>query len=425
MKGKLSPFMYQSVSFAIWMLIYYLSGLVSLQFDDPSLDFSIVWFPAGIATAAFLCAPWRQWPAFLLGFVVVNLFLSTNPAESFLLNLLFAVLSMPSTMAIAWIVRRFSREGDDLHQIMMWLVATVLVSVVDALVLSSGLRFFRNEAFSSTFWPGLIADVTGILFATTVIMGFLNNHLRTETMHRNVMIAGCFVWVLLVLITAWIFSDSVKYITDAFYLHRYDILRFAAACIPIMLTVALAIIWGNRGGSFALLTLGAIVIWFSMQKMGPFFIKGLKTGEPLLIAQCYLTATALLMVFIRVLTRGAQRLDNRTGVQSARDAIYQLNLTTGELYWDHTLDVLDDITIGELTDKDKMLARIHPDDREKFQRQWNDIGHVHQLPTISFRFKDNHGRWVTITDSGNVLINNQSQPVIVGNWRISGTTTFG
>jgi len=101
MKGKLSPFMYQSVSFAIWMLIYYLSGLVSLQFDDPSLDFSIVWFPAGVATAAFLCAPWRQWPAFLLGFVVVNLFLSTNPAESVLSNLLFGVLSMPSTMAIA------------------------------------------------------------------------------------------------------------------------------------------------------------------------------------------------------------------------------------------------------------------------------------------------------------------------------------
>lgn len=71
-----------------------------------------------------------------------------------------------------------------------------------------------------------------------------------------------------------------------------------------------------------------------------------------------------------------------------------------------------------------MLARIHPDDREKFQRQWSDIGQAHKLPTISFRFKDKNDRWVTITDSGNVLINHQSQPIIIGNWRISGTTTF-
>ena len=424
MKGTLSPFMHQAVSFAIWMLIYYLSGLISLQLDDPSLDFSIVWFPAGVATAAFLCAPWRHWWLFLAGFVALNLVLNNTTTENFPTNLMFAVLSMPSTMAIAWLVRRLSREGDDLHQIVMWLVMTVLVSVVDALVLSSGLWFFRNESFTGTFWPGLIADVTGIFFATTIIMGFLNNHLRTEGMHRRIMIAGCFVWVLLILITTWIFSDSVKYVTDAFYTHRYDVLRFAAACIPIVLTVALAILWGNRGGSFALLTLGAIVIWFSIQKMGPFFIKGLRTGEPLLIAQCYLTATALLMVFIRVLTRSAQRLDNRTGVQSARDAIYQLNLVTGQLYWDHSLDVLDDIATDELTDKEKMLARVHPDDREKFQRQWSDIGQAHKLPTISFRFKDKNDRWVTITDSGNVLINHQAQPIIIGNWRISGTTTF-
>lgn len=425
MNGKLSPFMHQTVSFAIWMLIYYLSGLISLQMDDPALDFSIVWFPAGVATAAFLCAPWRQWLLFLGGFIILNLILDNTTTDNFPTNLMFAVLSMPSTMAIAWIVRRFSRPGDDLHQIVMWLFATVFVSVVDALVLSSGLRFFRNEAFSSTFWPGLIADVTGIFFATTIIMGFLNNHLRTEAMHRKVFMAGAIVWILLVLITTWIFSDSVRYVTEVFYTHRYDVIRFAAACIPIVLTVALAILWGNRGGSFALLTLGTIVIYFSFQKVGPFFIKGLHAGEPLLIAQCYLTATALLMVFIRVIMRSAQRLDNKAGAQSARDAIYQLNLTTGQLYWDHTLDVLDDIATEELTDKDKMLERIHPDDREKFQRQWNNPGQAHQLPTISFRFRDKKGRWVTIIDSGNILVNNQSQPIIIGNWRITGATTFG
>lgn len=425
MKGKLSPFAHQTLSFAIWIAIYYLSGLVSLQLDDPSLDFSVVWFPAGVATAAFLCAPWRQWWVFLAGFVALNLILNNTTTENFPTNLLFAVLSMPSTMAIAWMVRRFSRAGDDLHQIVMWLVVTVLVSVVDALVLSSGLLYFRNEPFFSTFWPGLIADVTGIFFATTIIMGFLNNHLRTEGMQRNVMITGFFVWVLLIVITTWIFSDSVKYLSDVFYSHRYDVLRFAAACIPIVLTVALAILWGNRGGSFALLTLGAIVIGFSSQQLGPFFIKGLHDGEPLLIAQCYLTATALLMVFIRVITRGAQRLDSDTGVQSAHDAIYQLNLVTGQLYWDHSLDVLEGIATDELTDKEKMLARVHPDDRDKFQRQWRDIGRAHQLPTISFRFKDKNDRWVTITDNGNVLMNNQAQPIIIGNWRISGTTTFG
>ncbi|MFM1249752.1 MASE1 domain-containing protein [Yersinia enterocolitica] len=107
------------IPIVIWSFIYYLSGVISLKFDDPASHISIVWFPAGVATAAFLCARWHQWPVLLGCFVIINLALDNSIQENYLLSICYAILSMPSTMLIAWIVRYYSRQGDDLHVVLM------------------------------------------------------------------------------------------------------------------------------------------------------------------------------------------------------------------------------------------------------------------------------------------------------------------
>ncbi|MBT9432803.1 hypothetical protein JZM24_12875 [Candidatus Sodalis endolongispinus] len=57
----------------IWLLVYYLSGIISMQFDNPELHVALIWFPAGVSTAAFLRYSMRHWPVLLLSFITINL----------------------------------------------------------------------------------------------------------------------------------------------------------------------------------------------------------------------------------------------------------------------------------------------------------------------------------------------------------------
>ncbi|WP_432319647.1 hypothetical protein [Yersinia enterocolitica] len=54
---------------------------------------------------------------------------------------------MPSTMLIAWIVRYYSRQGDDLHVVLMWIFSTIIVSLLDALFFSLGFVLFNRGTF--------------------------------------------------------------------------------------------------------------------------------------------------------------------------------------------------------------------------------------------------------------------------------------
>lgn len=320
------------IPIVIWSFIYYLSGVISLKFDDPASHISIVWFPAGVATAAFLCARWHQWPVLLGCFVIINLALDNSIQENYLLSICYAILSMPSTMLIAWIVRYYSRQGDDLHVVLMWIFSTIIVSLLDTLFFSLGFVLFNRGTFQEIFWVGFVADVTGIFFATTVIMGFFNTRFRTHISPVKNRLSGSIIWVMLCLLTLLTFNNSLKEFSgNILHLHN-DMLIFTFACLPIILAVMLSISWGNLGGSIALLTLATIVIYFTGKGYGPFFINGLHHGEPLLLVQCYLTATALLMVFLRALTRSTHHFDETDGVQHA---VYQLNLSTGEIEWGH------------------------------------------------------------------------------------------
>ncbi|MEJ1268975.1 MASE1 domain-containing protein [Pantoea ananatis] len=134
-----SAVMSNFIAMTIWAVLYYLSGVLSLRFDDPQLHISVVWFPAGVATAAFLNSRWRLWPALCVLFVVLDVILdkpsfSRLPTETF-----YAILDLPSSLIIAWIVKRFSRPGDDLNIIMLWFASTIIISFLDAVLFGIGL----------------------------------------------------------------------------------------------------------------------------------------------------------------------------------------------------------------------------------------------------------------------------------------------
>ncbi|ATF92068.1 Predicted integral membrane sensor domain [Cedecea neteri] len=416
MKTYFPSWLQQTAILLLWGLVYYLSGLISLKFDDPNSAIAIVWLPSGVAVAAFLSARWRDYPALILIFALASVLLDEawQSIPLFLTTLGYSLLAMPANVLIAWLVRRFSRPNDDLHVILLWISATFVVSVFDALIVGGGYAFFTDQPVAKTISNGFVADVTGIFFATTVVMGFVNKRGPRAALSWSTRLAGLALLLLICAATVFIFDYSGTWLkTEAAALY------FALSCLPIVLTMMLSLVWGNRGGSVGLLALGAIVIHFTDQHQGPFFLRGLNFTESLLLALSYLSATALLIVFVRVLRRSTTRFNPDTGRLAGNGILYRLEPETGVFSWENDLSSL--LGAGyraEFDTVERVLGYVHPSDREKLRQHWLGPVQNKHKPLI-FRIKANDDEWLTLVDSGGVAMSNGGKRIIVGNWQAS------
>ncbi|MGG4674250.1 MASE1 domain-containing protein [Providencia sp. Me1] len=404
-----------------WLLLYYVTGEISEILTPENSDISVVWFPAGVATTAFLCMHKRQWLPLLIGFIVLNLILNGFDSEQITLSLIYAALAVLSCIAIAWIVRRNAQRGDDLQLILLWLSATIIVSFADAVLFSISLYWLDNTSLNDIFWDGFIADITGNIFATTVIMGLINTHFKRVVPSFKINIVwGSIVFILLIISTILIFNDTAIQIYHSYFHHHRNTAKLSLLCIPILLAVTLSMLWGNRGGSIALLILATITIYYTRNQHGPFYLHGLFRHESLWLIQGYLTVISLLMVFLRVVARSTHRIDDTQGAYKPQHLVYQLNLDNGAIEWGNTDCSYPKADLTTLSDLRQIMESIHPDDREKLARHWEQEQAQTTLPIITFCLKDKEGRWWNIEDRGSVIFSHNKPVMIVGNWFILG-----
>ncbi|WON77972.1 MASE1 domain-containing protein [Serratia sp. UGAL515B_01] len=399
----------------LWGLAFYVAGLVSLKFDDPDSPIAIVWFPAGVAVAAFLYARWREYPLLFLLFTFVNVLFDKGSQDNLLLLLIYSFVSMPASVAIAWVVRRFARLNDDLHVVLLWIGATLVISGLDALIVGGGYALLNGQPALSLFWRSFIADVTGIIFATAVVMGFMSRRGTVVTKNILTRLTGVILWFLLCAVTWIIFAHHWPWLQE-----HAAALYFALACLPIVLVIAITVLSGNRGASVSLLALGIIVIHFTDLRKGPFFIDGLDLAESLLLAQSYLSATALLVAFIRVVEHATNSFNPDTGRIVGNGVLYSLDTRSGTLSWSNEISTLFGHLEPRMLDSvDAVLQRVHPLDRDKLYNHWFSSYGLVKRPSLVFRIQTANGEWLTLVDSGGIQMVSGEKRVIVGNWQSS------
>lgn len=416
MKAYFPTWLQQSSILLVWGLIFYLAGLTSLRFDDTDSSIAIIWFPAGVAVAAFLSARWRDYPSLIVIFTLANVLLDEDWISplTFAISMLYSFLSIPSTVIIAWIVRRFARLNDDLHIILVWIVATLVISALDSVVIVGGFALVHNQPFLELFSQGFIADITGIFFATPIVMGFINKNEPCSASNNVSKSIGFVLWLLLCATASVVFGHELSWVAT-----HATALYFGLACLPIAIVMIICVFWGNLGGSVALLTLGAIVIYFTDQHQGPFFLKSLTYTESLFLALSYLSATTLLVVFIRVLRRSTRNHDPETGRIVGNGVFYRLNTSSGSFIWENDLSILlGSMKHGALDNVEKVLQRVHLRDKEKLRSHWIACSQD-KRGSIIFRIQTFNDRWITLVDTGSVHTVLDGEDIIVGNWQVS------
>jgi hypothetical protein len=334
-------------------------------------------------------------------------------------TLVFSGVGLCAALSIAWVVRRFARPHDDLHAILIWLFATIAVSALEAILIGSWLMIARDLPLSHLFWLIWFANVTGITFATIAVMSLLNVELNVHPSGPMAKWIGLAAFLLLCLTSWLIFRVDPERLIMGTPDHTGTAMNFALACVPIIFAVIVSVMWGGRGATLALLALAAFVIHYTDLGQGPFFLKGLNRGEPLLLAQCYLCATAMVMVFLRVLAKSARRYDINTGRLSGAGVMYRLHLTSGQIFWSDNLHEVLGIEAQALSTISSVLDCVHPKDRKKLQHHWSASQRRQSGASLTFRITGFGDPTRYVCDQAPSILTDSSGEVIVGNWQVS------
>ena len=406
----LKPFNKNSVMLLLlWGVLYYLLGYVSLTLDDPGSRVAFIWLPAGVAVSAFLLFSRQSWPLLFASLFIARLLLDFTFQHTVLVSLGLSAISLSNDLAIAWSVRHFARGRDELYKIIHWIMATLLVSAIAAFLGVMWLSLLHGTPALKGLWIWWSANVTGTLFVTPALVGLASPRLSPGRVSRSLSLILLAAVLLITLLTFTRTPAEAENIA----------LTYTVACLPLALITLVAVLCDSRLASLAFILFSIVVMMASWYEAGPFYIGQLTSEESILLAQCYLSGSALLIVFIR-----AQKRFSRTAAAEylIQDIAYSLDPQTGSLSWNpHACSPLR-AELSHITTREALLAHI-PDDDQKAQMQsrWQALLE-HRAVEDGFRFMlllDGHKPLLMVEKNTLVVAGNQTD-AIIGFWTPSG-----
>ncbi|HYG42329.1 MAG TPA: hypothetical protein VEA17_05355, partial [Bordetella sp.] len=317
-------------------------------------------------------------------------------------------ISLASDAGIAWLIRRYARRGDDLYGVLVLIGATVLTSAAAAGLGVGWLAYSSGLPFWDTVWIWWAANVTGVLLPAIAILSWTNVAGKARRPAMAALLCGMLAWALLCLSAWYVFAEITP------HAHRPSVV-FPLACAPILLAAVMSVAWGSRGGAVGLVSLGAIALYYAADDRGPFFPHGLQPGESLLLAQCYLSVTALLLAFLWVYTNGRRP----GGAMASVDAgiMYQYDPASGRLAWDGNPQAVLGLDAAPLDNLDALLERVHPDDRHALKTRWMAAATGPVDAALGLRVAARAG-WVRVVDRNPTAIGGGHGVAVVGTWQV-------
>jgi hypothetical protein len=397
---------------APWALLYVACAYLSWSLDDPDNQLLFAWFPAGVSIAAFFVQERRHWPllfaVLFAGGFAVEVWLGHTVRTAVWIG----IVSLGSNLLTAWASQAYARCRDDMQAVCGWVVITLLVSAAASAIGALGLNPPTPDAFWRIAYMAWICNVSGILFGVAVLMGLLGFRRTEYRVGPRGYAVALAAWILMMACTWYVFDVSRPPRAEAPWL-------MALACVPLALTTVVTLAGGDRMGSLAVLTMAAIALREAHGAHGPFFLGGVIQGETLLLAQSYLVATALLQVFVHVLTRGPRnRIGNKQAAAAdpGNERLYRLDLASGDIIWDKT-DGLGRAP-GTLQ---AMLDCVHPEDRAALATRLQGTGGARALSRpLPVRFSPAADQWITIVDHSRGALRGPDGAFIVGCWQLPG-----
>lgn len=416
-----------SIAALLWGVLYLLAAAVSHRLNGPVDMTGYIWLPAGVVMAAFMLRPYREWPGLGAAFAVAQLVLCAvekgNPAHA----LLF-VLDETGSAALAVTLVQLARvplEGLDFVRAM--LAAGALSALLSALPGAAWFAWSQDASFGQVLRIWAASDFLGVLIVTPVLATWSRfRAFRPGGPDRAETLLGLAASVALVVSAHLVFDgDSTARFGTG--------IGFALTYVPLFFAVVVALLWGGRGGSAAVLMLALVVLIETAEGDGPFAVLDHHYGQSLLEAQLYLGITALQVLLVSALKTTREQLHEQgarwqgrveLALAAAGQLVYTIDPARGRIDWGGDVELLFGHEAATMASVATVLQLVHPDDRETLRARWLgaapadvDAPPPARRQTLQITARD--GTLHTVIDSGATLADTAGNPVLVaGTWAI-------
>ncbi|AGH83464.1 MASE1 domain-containing protein [Ralstonia pseudosolanacearum] len=422
------PFHRTSPSLAafLWGALYLLAAVVSHRLNGPIDMTGYIWLSAGITMAAFMLRPYREWPglgaAFTVGQLVLCAFEKGNPAHA----LLFVLDEAGSAALAVALVRLMRVPLDGLDFVRAMLAAGTLSALLGALPGAAWFAWSQDAPFGQVLRIWAASDFLGVLIVTPVLATWSRfRALRSGGPDRTETLLGLAASVALVVSAHLIFdgNSTARFGTG---------IGFALTYVPLFFAVVVALLWGGRGGSAAVLVLALTVLIETAEGDGPFAVLDRHHGQSLLEAQLYLGITALLVLLVSALKTMREQLHAQgarwqgrveLALTAAGQLVYTVDPARSRVDWGGDVELRFGHDAATMASVATVLQLVHPDDRETLRARWLGAApaDVDATParrqTLQITARD--GTLHTVIDSGATLADTAGNPVLVtGTWSI-------
>jgi len=378
----------QSWGIAVWVALAWMAAaLVSKAFAHAVTESLPVWLASAVTFCALALVPRWNWLPVLLGAAVAMAAWGAWAHKLGLVaSLAFAAIELVSMALGAWVATLGQRPDDTPGtqtpaRAGMLIAGALAASLVGAL-LAIALWHWQRPA-SDPWAEGLAwfcSTGLGILLVAPLAFSFAGFRVRRSGgMPMSQFVAGALAFAVFAIIALLVFGGRAEL--------RFGALASTLAYLPMPFLLLSALLWGLRGGSFAMLGGSLLMIGLTANGGGPFAIREDFPGEAVVEVQGFIAVWAVVMLLASALAEG-----RRAALASARDwqlrfertlqavgaVTVEYDAVTGRAVWsDGAARVLGPSVAG-VGGLDEWLDGVDPSERAMVKAAWESVaeGHV-------------------------------------------------
>jgi PAS domain-containing protein len=266
---------------------------------------------------------------------------------------------------------RVPLEG--LYFVRAMLVAGAFSALLGALFGAAWFAWSQGGSFGHVLRIWAASDFLGVLIVTPVLAAWSRfRAFRSGGTDHTDFLLGLAAFIALALSAYLIFDgNSITKFGDG--------IGFALTYVPLFFAVVVALLWGGRGGSVAVLLLALVALTQTAEGDGPFAVLDHHYGQSLLEAQLYLGIAALLVLLVSALKTTREQLHEQSAqwqnrvelaLAASGQLVYTIDPASGRIEWGGDVALVFGHDAASMASISTVLQLVHPDDRDALRARW-------------------------------------------------------
>jgi len=384
-----------------FVLVYLLAIYIGLDYVTDPEGYSVIWPASGVALAALLLSPRRQWRLILAAIFVINLFSNLLFGVSLPVSAGFAFVNTLEPALAGWLIVWLRKGRVTFTRLADVLALTLAATVVNALTALMGAlvpTFAFGSPFRDTWLSWWILDGLSMVAVTPFIVTWARAETLSQGKVTPKIIFETIIWMVLLCAATWFMFGMSG--VDIYVEQRPYMLY------PILVWGALR--FSPRASSTALVLTGIIALAGTMAGTGTYPLGGQTSREYLIGVQGFFMVACITILLLSstiaertevTRTLADRNLFVESLINTSPDILYIYDIVERKnVYSNDGIQRILGYTTTEIQDMGEQLipSLMHPED---FEVYLNEIfpRYMHtddgELITHQYRMKHKNGKW--------------------------------